>query len=164
MTKTELAQRSVLELLVNNHPGVMATICGLFARRAFNVEGIMCMPVGDGGKSRLWLLVNEDARLDQLEKQLMKLVDVLELKHHGADHKVFENLATCLAAVNATFADVVVFLATVSLAAALLYPAWNAREFRGRVATAVADIETPYSRSRHAATPIATTSPSVAYA
>ena len=81
-----------MELMVNNHPGVMATICGLFARRAFNVEGILCLPIGDGTRSRLWLLVNEDARLDQLEKQLMKLVDVLELRHHGAEHLVFENL------------------------------------------------------------------------
>jgi acetolactate synthase-1/3 small subunit len=36
----------VLELGVANHPGVMSHICGLFARRAFNVEGILCMPVG----------------------------------------------------------------------------------------------------------------------
>jgi hypothetical protein len=41
----------------------------------------------------------------------------------------------------ATFADVLVFLATVGLAAALLYPAWSARGFRERVATAVADVE-----------------------
>jgi hypothetical protein len=41
----------------------------------------------------------------------------------------------------ATFADMLVFLATVSLAAALLYPAWSARGFRERVATAVADVE-----------------------
>ena len=42
----------------------------------------------------------------------------------------------------ATPSDVLVFLATVSLAAALLYPAWSARGFRGRVTSAVADIET----------------------
>jgi acetolactate synthase-1/3 small subunit len=36
----------VLELGVANHPGVMSHICNLFARRAFNVEGILCMPVG----------------------------------------------------------------------------------------------------------------------
>ncbi len=41
----------------------------------------------------------------------------------------------------ATFADVLVFLATLALAAALLYPAWNAREFRARVSTAIADVE-----------------------
>ncbi|MCG3147073.1 MAG: hypothetical protein PCFJNLEI_00510 [Verrucomicrobiae bacterium] len=35
-----------LELTVQNHPGVMSHVCGLFARRAFNVEGILCLPVG----------------------------------------------------------------------------------------------------------------------
>ncbi|EMK3758521.1 ACT domain-containing protein, partial [Providencia rettgeri] len=34
-----------LELIVRNHPGVMSHICGLFARRAFNVDGILCMPI-----------------------------------------------------------------------------------------------------------------------
>jgi len=50
----------------------------------------------------------------------------------------------------ATFADVLVFLATVSLAAALLYPAWSARRFRERVATAVADVEAVSTAARRA--------------
>ena len=64
--------RSVLELTVRNHPGVMSHVCGLFSRRGYNVEGILCMPVGDGARSRVWLLVNEDARLDQMIKQLLE--------------------------------------------------------------------------------------------
>lgn len=51
--------RAVLELAVNNHAGVMSHVSGLFSRRAWNVEGILCMPVGDGRESRIWLLVNE---------------------------------------------------------------------------------------------------------
>lgn len=35
----------ILELAVRNHPGVMSHVCGLFARRAFNVEGILCLPL-----------------------------------------------------------------------------------------------------------------------
>ena len=50
----------------------------------------------------------------------------------------------------ATFADVLVFLATVGLAAALLYPTWSARGFRERVATAVADIEAVSGAARRA--------------
>jgi acetolactate synthase-1/3 small subunit len=92
MSQQQTARHLVIELEVNNHPGVMSTICGLFARRAFNVEGILCMPIGDQNRSRIWLMVNEDERLDQLEKQLAKLVDVLAIRHHGADHHVFENL------------------------------------------------------------------------
>lgn len=86
------AARAVLELEVNNHPGVMSHIVGLFSRRAYNVEGILCMPVGDGALSRIWLLVNEDQRLPQMIKQVEKLKDVLHVHRHGADHAVFERL------------------------------------------------------------------------
>lgn len=85
-------KRTVLELSVNNHAGVMSHICGLFSRRAYNVEGILCMPVGDGSRSRIWLLVNEDGRLDQMIKQVRKLEDVLDVARHSAEHEVFERL------------------------------------------------------------------------
>ncbi len=55
----------ILELAVRNHPGVMSHVCGLFARRAFNVEGILCLPLKDGQQSRIWLLVADDQRLEQ---------------------------------------------------------------------------------------------------
>ena len=80
----------VLELDVNNHPGVMSHICNLFARRAFNVEGILCMPVSDGKRSRIWLLVFDDQRLEQMVRQVEKLEDVLNVRRHGAEHEVFE--------------------------------------------------------------------------
>ncbi|PTD97427.1 acetolactate synthase small subunit [Pseudothauera lacus] len=82
----------VLEIDVNNHPGVMSHICNLFARRAFNMEGILCMPVSDGRRSRIWLLVFEDQRLEQMIRQLEKLQDVLAVRRHGAEHEVFERL------------------------------------------------------------------------
>src|SRR5215471_12334666 len=82
----------VLELTVNNHPGVMSHICGLFARRAFNVEGILCLPIGTGEQSRIWLRVNADQRVEQLIKQLLKLEDVVGVRRHGADHEVFVRL------------------------------------------------------------------------
>ena len=84
--------RTVLELDVNNHAGVMSHVVGMFSRRAYNVEGILCMPVGDGTKSRIWLMVNEDTRLDQMVKQIEKLEDVLNVRRHGAEHEVFERL------------------------------------------------------------------------
>ena len=84
--------RTVLELEVNNHAGVMSHVVGLFSRRAYNVEGILCMPVGDGATSRIWLMVNEDLRLEQMIKQVEKLEDVLAVRRHGAEHAVFERL------------------------------------------------------------------------
>ena len=82
----------VLEIDVNNHPGVMSHICNLFARRAFNVEGILCMPIVGSDASRIWLLVFEDQRLEQMLRQLEKLVDVRAVRRHGAEHEVFERL------------------------------------------------------------------------
>lgn len=84
--------RAVLELDVNNHAGVMSHVVSMFSRRAYNVEGILCMPVGTGQTSRVWLLVNEDGRLEQMVKQLEKLEDVLAVRRHGAGHEVFERL------------------------------------------------------------------------
>lgn len=84
--------RTVLELDVNNHAGVMSHVVGMFSRRAYNVEGILCMPVGNGERSRIWLMVNEDGRLDQMVKQVEKLEDVLAVRRHGAEHEVFERL------------------------------------------------------------------------
>jgi acetolactate synthase-1/3 small subunit len=92
------SRSTVLELTVNNQPGVMIRVCSLFSRRAFNVEGILCMPIDSGGESRIWLLVNqdrqdrEDQRLEQMIKQLLKLEDVLDVQRHNADHKVFVQL------------------------------------------------------------------------
>lgn len=85
-------KQCVLELTVANHPGVMSHVCGLFARRAYNVEGILCMPIGSGERSRIWLLVNEDKRLEQMIKQIEKLQDVMDVRRHGASHQVFVQL------------------------------------------------------------------------
>ncbi len=94
ITKSEqhALARTVLELDVNNHAGVMSHVVGMFSRRAYNVEGILCMPVGRGDTSRIWLMVNEDARLEQMVKQIEKLEDVLAVRRHGAEHEVFERL------------------------------------------------------------------------
>lgn len=88
----DITEKTVLELTVNNHPGVMSHVCGLFARRAYNVEGILCMPVNGDGRSRIWLLVNQDQRLDQMIKQARKLEDVLDVTCKGVEGEVFVKL------------------------------------------------------------------------
>ena len=92
MLETTETTQVVLELSVRNHPGVMSHVCGLFARRAFNVEGILCMPLSGGKQSRIWLLVQNDDRLAQMTSQLEKLQDVLYVQRHSADIGVFEQL------------------------------------------------------------------------
>lgn len=93
MTNQNSAQALVvLELAVRNHAGVMSHVVGLFSRRAYNVEGILVLPVGDGSQSRIWLQVREDTRLEQMIKQVEKLEDVLSVQRHGADHEIFARL------------------------------------------------------------------------
>lgn len=88
-----MSKQTVLELTVNNHPGVMSHICGLFARRAYNVEGIACMPVNGGKTSKIWLLVDVETRLDQMVKQVDKLEDVLGVERHDGGHGVFRKMS-----------------------------------------------------------------------
>jgi len=74
---------TVIELVVRNHPGAMSHITGLFARRAFNLEAIACAPQEGGETSRMLLLVRNDARLEQVGRQLAKLYDVLSVRHRA---------------------------------------------------------------------------------
>ena len=73
----------VFDLRVRNHPGTMSHITGLFARRAFNLEAIRCAPVGDGSESRMLLLVTATPRLEQIERQLGRLYDVVSVRLRG---------------------------------------------------------------------------------
>ena len=83
---------SVLKLTVNNHPGVLSHVSGLFARRSYNLEGVMVRPlVGETAqRSRMWLLINEEERLQQLIRQTEKLVDVISVEQHDLAGSVFE--------------------------------------------------------------------------
>ena len=85
----QTTEETVLELIVNNHPGVMSHVCGLFSRRAYNLEGITVLPIGDGKKSRIWLKVNEHERLGQIVKQLEKREDIKRVSKHSSAHSIF---------------------------------------------------------------------------
>jgi acetolactate synthase-1/3 small subunit len=86
--------RSVLELTVNNHPGVMSHLCGLFARRGYNLEGILVMPIHSqhDEQSRIWLLVNEEEKLSQVIRQTEKLLDVLSVERCSVNDSVFTHM------------------------------------------------------------------------
>jgi acetolactate synthase-1/3 small subunit len=88
-----IREGAVLRLMVRNHPGVMSHICGLFARRSFNLDGIICLPIGEGARSEMLLLVKDDARLEQVILQLQKLEDVIEVSRAPAMRATFETIA-----------------------------------------------------------------------
>lgn len=84
---------AILRLRVRNHFGVMTHVCSLFSRRAFNLDAIICLPMGDGAESTVLLMVNESQRLDQLIRQLAKLEDVLEVNRAPELRATFESVA-----------------------------------------------------------------------
>ena len=79
-TPSPQSSQTLLRLTVNNHPGVMLQICGLFARRGFNLEGIFCTAIGQGETSCIWLEVHASDKIDQVDKQVAKLEDVLSVE------------------------------------------------------------------------------------
>ncbi|HVM95881.1 MAG TPA: ACT domain-containing protein [Candidatus Acidoferrales bacterium] len=79
----------VLRLTVRNHPGVMSHVCGLFARRAFNLEGILCLPEAGGSQSVMLLAIAGNGRLEQIIRQLRKLEDVVDVEPHAAGRTAF---------------------------------------------------------------------------
>jgi len=85
---------TVIELLVNNHPGVMSHITGLFSRRGYNLEGILCGSIGEGSTSVMYLLVQLNEQYQQVISQLEKLYDVIEVKErNGYDHTIFYKIS-----------------------------------------------------------------------
>lgn len=83
----------IIQLTVNNHPGVMYSITGLFARRAFNLEGILCGRLENTKTSKMYLLVNNDNRIDQIIKQLNKLYDVIDVSiSESCDYNFINNI------------------------------------------------------------------------
>jgi acetolactate synthase-1/3 small subunit len=72
--------RHTLSVLVENKPGVLARVAGLFSRRGFNIESLAVGPTDNPDTSRMTIVVVvEDLPLEQVTKQLNKLVNVLKI-------------------------------------------------------------------------------------
>ena len=72
--------RHTLSVLVENKPGVLARIAGLFSRRGFNIESLAVGPTEHPEVSRMTIVLAVDAiPLDQVRKQLDKLINVIKI-------------------------------------------------------------------------------------
>lgn len=72
--------RHTLSVLVENKPGVLARIAGLFSRRGFNIDSLAVGPTEHEDVSRMTIVVNcEEHPLEQVTKQLNKLVSVIKI-------------------------------------------------------------------------------------
>ena len=73
--------KHTLSVLVEDESGVLTRIAGLFARRGFNIESLAVGPAEQAGISRITMVVPaEDKTIDQLTKQLYKLVNILRVQ------------------------------------------------------------------------------------
>ena len=75
------AMRHTISALVENKPGVLARIAGLFSARGFNIDSLTVGETEDPTVSRMTIVVSGDERiLEQVEKQLNKLIDVIKVR------------------------------------------------------------------------------------
>ena len=94
----------ILSVLVQNRPGVLARVAGLFARRGYNIFSLAVAPAEDEGTSRITIVVDVDsAPLEQIVKQLFKLVEVVKISELDPRRSVERELL--LATVRATPED-----------------------------------------------------------
>lgn len=71
----------MLAVLVNNHPGVLSRVSGLFSRRGFNIESLAVGTTEDPEISRITILVDgDDYIVNQISRQLDKLIDVIKVQ------------------------------------------------------------------------------------
>ncbi|MCR5500437.1 MAG: acetolactate synthase small subunit [Acetatifactor sp.] len=86
-------QQRVFQLLTNNTSGVLSRITGLFSRRGYNIESITAGVTADPKYSRITIVTSgDDEILEQIEKQLEKLVDVKDIKELKPAESVYREL------------------------------------------------------------------------
>ena len=91
---TYTGRKHILSILVENKPGVLARIAGLFARRGFNIDSLAVGTTDDTSISRITLTVDGAAHpIDQVTKQLHKLVHVIKIRDLEPSDTVARELA-----------------------------------------------------------------------
>ena len=72
--------RRIISMLLENEPGALARVAGLFSARGYNIESLTVAPTEDDSMSRLTLVTSGDENvIEQITKQLNKLVDIIKL-------------------------------------------------------------------------------------
>ena len=83
-----------LSVLVENKPGVLSRVTGLFSRRGFNIESLAVGTCEEPDMSRITIVViGDDAKVEQVMKQLHKLIDVIKVSDLTENERVERELA-----------------------------------------------------------------------
>lgn len=86
-------RRMILSILVENTAGVLSRVAGLFSRRGYNIDSLTVGETQNPAISRMTVMVHgDDQILEQIEKQLKKLEDVIEIKELTSDESVTREL------------------------------------------------------------------------
>lgn len=87
-------QTKVFQIIVDNTSGVLSRISGLFSRRGYNIESITAGVTADPRYTRITIVTSgDDVILEQIEKQVSKLVDVRNIKELKPEESVYRELA-----------------------------------------------------------------------
>ncbi|MDO3408743.1 acetolactate synthase small subunit [Saccharibacillus sp. CPCC 101409] len=93
MTNTTQTKHTIA-ILVNDQPGVLQRVSGLFGRRGFNIESITVGQSEEQGLSRMVIVTSgDDKTIEQIEKQLYKIIDVIKVVDLSANPMVGRELA-----------------------------------------------------------------------
>ena len=107
-------RRQVFSLLVDNNPGVLSRIAGLFSRRGYSIDSITAGMTPDPRFTRITVVASGDELiLSQIEKQVRKLEDVREIKVLKDDESVFRELIMVKVRVNAQQRNEVISVADI---------------------------------------------------
>ncbi len=83
-----------LSVLVENHPGVLSKVSGLFSRRAFNIDSLAVGITEDPGISRMTIVADGDEYIiEQLEKQLNKVIPVIKVRTYAEGDYISRELS-----------------------------------------------------------------------
>lgn len=93
-SRTLTGRKHVLSILVENRPGVLARVTGLFSRRGFNIDTLAVGPTEDPNVSRITLTLDGAVHpIDQVTKQLHKLINVLKIRDMEPEETVAREMA-----------------------------------------------------------------------
>lgn len=89
-----MMRKHTISILVNNQPGVLQRVSGLFGRRGFNIESITVGESEEAGLSRMVIVtIGDNKTLEQISKQLYKLIDVIKVVDLSSNPMVARELA-----------------------------------------------------------------------
>ena len=85
-----------LHITVNKKPGVLSSICAIYAQRGYNLEGVVANRNNDGVTACVWMMIKENSAIGQVVEQISALPDILSVSVEKGDESAFDKCAACM--------------------------------------------------------------------